>query len=199
MRVAVAGEEALELDGIGRRAVTEEDEAGGSAFEDADATPDGGLHDEVGDVAFGAHEALELGAWNAEKIAVGKRAAIDERAPGAEEIELAGELIGFESRDHLAWFGFALGVDFDSAAKDDEEVDLALSASPKGSGCVGVLLAAVAPQARNHVGGEEREGHFRPEVGDRSGRVREVGVGAHRASMLSLAETMEAAALLCLS
>ncbi len=80
MRIAVADEESLELCHLRIAGVSHKHNAAGRFAEYADTAPDGGLNNEVRDIAFCAHEPLQLVARYAKNPALGDRLRLDERS-----------------------------------------------------------------------------------------------------------------------
>lgn len=70
MRIAVAGEETLQLNGLSRRAVAEHNNGRHGALDNSNPSPDAGLRDQVRDVSLRSHQALEFRTGNSQKNAV---------------------------------------------------------------------------------------------------------------------------------
>ena len=179
--VRIAGEKPLQLNGLRRDAVAEQDDARGRALDDAKPAPDGGLHDQVGDVAFGPHEALQLDAGNPEQHAGGLGTTVHQRPARAEQIEFAGELPVAQGGNGPALPIVVVLVDLDDTLEHHKHVDLAVAASPQFGIGRNSLGAPVSVETGHHLIAQVREGHLRPKRRDgrRNGRVFRIVVHGH--------------------
>ena len=101
MRIAVADKKALELCHLRITGVSREHNPASCLAEYANTAPDGRLRNEVCDIAFCAHEPLQLVARYPKNAALGDRQCFNKRSLRVQKIQLAGEFKSTMMSDDL--------------------------------------------------------------------------------------------------
>jgi hypothetical protein len=96
-------------------------------LDDADATPDGGLDNEIRDIAMGAHQPLQFDTRYAKQSALAGGSSLGQRSLGVEEIHLTGESEPLMVGDNLGPAIRGRERDLDLSIEHDEDIHLPLS------------------------------------------------------------------------
>ena len=151
VRVAVAHQEALEVQGIAAVPGPDQHDGAMRVPNEPDPPEDEGPHDDLADVRLAGHQATKIGALDPDYPAVDTGATRHQYLSTVEQVEFAGELaLGMDREDVRLASGVEV-EDLDVALEHEEEVDRALAALEHQRALGQPLLGAVGRDPRRHL------------------------------------------------
>ena len=151
VRIRVAEKEALESYRLCIAGVSLEHNSAASFTDNANATPDRRLHNEICDIALCAHESLQPAAWYAKKAALPNCPRVYERSLGVQKVQLAREVEPLVVGDDFGLPHLQQEEKIDLPVKHDKQIDSLLTMNEQWDVFREGLLLTVRPQALDHI------------------------------------------------